>query len=446
MARQRVGSRRSHAAARVLQSVLIFSLLLGLLTQWEPGIVQAQPDRCLGLFQDVSKPLTELGQEIYVRLDGQPTEVTGGLYPGGRNTRPPAHEAAGTAIAAQIMPLDGTGEIDPVDGKIVMISIGMSNTESEFGEFMNLAHRNPVVNSQLFFVNGAQGGRTSDRWVDPDAATWHEVNNRLARYGLTPQQVQVAWIKQTRMRGGEFPVKAKELQSDLEAIARNLRIHYPNIKLAYFSSRTRSFTYWRGLSPEPNAFETGFSVRWMIERQLDGVSDLNFDPARGEVRTPYLSWGPYLWINGTMPRADGRVWTSDEMTSDCTHPSPSGNAMVAEMLLEFFLHDSTTTSWFAANETSAETGRGSPIPGSNPMTSPSPVSAPATALTAVPTTAPSPELHPPREPSSSRLSPGTLPHGGLRERPLVRRSVLALVLVVGGIVVGRVLMRKRDVG
>ena len=37
-------------------------------------------------------PLTDLGAGLY-------QGVQGGLYPGGANTRPPAHDAAGVAIA-----------------------------------------------------------------------------------------------------------------------------------------------------------------------------------------------------------------------------------------------------------------------------------------------------------------------------------------------------------
>src|SRR2546428_10178954 len=65
-------------------------------------------------------PLTDLGAGFYHGFQG-------GLYPGGVNTRPPAHDAAGVAIAHAIAPLDTFGNSDP-NGRIVLISIGMSNT------------------------------------------------------------------------------------------------------------------------------------------------------------------------------------------------------------------------------------------------------------------------------------------------------------------------------
>ncbi|HEY3837835.1 MAG TPA: hypothetical protein VGL72_14740, partial [Bryobacteraceae bacterium] len=47
----------------------------------------------------------------------------GGLYPGGTNTIPREHLAAGLKLAKQIQPLDLDGNLSP-DGKIVMLAIG----------------------------------------------------------------------------------------------------------------------------------------------------------------------------------------------------------------------------------------------------------------------------------------------------------------------------------
>jgi len=72
-------------------------------------------------------PLNDLGPGLYQGFGG-------GLYPHGTDTRPPAHEAAGVDIALnQIRPLDANGSNDVSNGKVVMISIGMSNTTDEFG-------------------------------------------------------------------------------------------------------------------------------------------------------------------------------------------------------------------------------------------------------------------------------------------------------------------------
>ena len=340
-----IPSHHLHLLRRVLQILLGTCLLFGTFGPGEPSLAMVQEVTCAGEPQSVSLPLTDLGDMVYTRMDGQKFAFTGGLYPDGSNTRPQDHEAAGLAIASQILPLDVDGNPDPGQGKVVMISVGMSNASMEFDRFVSLTNHNPEVNPKLFLLDGAQPSRTSERWVDPQAETWQFVNDRLAKVGLTPQQVQLAWVKQTQARGGDFPAKALALQSDLEAIARNLKTNYPNIKIAYFSSRTRSYSYWRGLSPEPVAFETGFAVKWMIEKQINNHHDLNYDPAKGEVKAPYLSWGPYLWIDGINPRSDGRVWTAEDLAEDCTHPSQEGSTKVAEMMMEFFKSDATTMNW-----------------------------------------------------------------------------------------------------
>src|SRR5215471_20551009 len=67
-------------------------------------------------------PLMDLGPGLY-------QSFAGGLYPGGNSTRPPAHEAAGVDIGTNdIQPRNSAGAVDLVNGKIVLVSVGMSNT------------------------------------------------------------------------------------------------------------------------------------------------------------------------------------------------------------------------------------------------------------------------------------------------------------------------------
>jgi hypothetical protein len=68
--------------------------------------------------------LNDLGTGLY---NGQ----EGGLYPNGTDQRPPSLETAAENIASQIMPLDGQGNVNATGGKIVLISIGMSNASYE---------------------------------------------------------------------------------------------------------------------------------------------------------------------------------------------------------------------------------------------------------------------------------------------------------------------------
>jgi hypothetical protein len=379
----------------------LVSLILVGLTAFTPLFhrpVQAQTT-CGEPFLSVSPALTDLGPAEYIRLVDGATGYFGGLYPAGSNIRPPAHEAAGIGIAQQIVPLDAQGDPDPVNGKIAMISVGMSNTWMEFAEFITAAENDSNTNPQLRIINGAQAGQVSSYWTDPNAPTWDFVDQRLANAGLTPAQVQIAWVKQTLTGPGDFPEKAETLQADLELIAQNLLIRYPNIRIAFYSSRTRSYLYWNGLSPEPIAYETGFNVKWMVEKQISGDPSLNYDPANGPVVAPYLSWGPYLWADGINPRGDGFTWLPQDLIADCTHPSPSGTQKIAGLLMAFFQSDSVSTGWFLDD------------PAITPTVPPTPTATATIELSETPIPEGTPSATPPAGPSlTPSLSP-TPTHG-----------------------------------
>lgn len=280
----------------------------------------------------------------------------GGLYPGGSNTRPVSHDASGVNIAMnEVLPRNSAGAVDLVNGKIVMISVGMSNTTQEFstkgpGAFKLQADADSAKNPKLVIVDGAQGGQAADDWTSPTMPTWNTVDTRLAGAGVSPQQVQVAWIKQAERQPnsiGAFPLHAQRLRQDLVDIIRSLKVRYPNVKLAYLSSRTRAYTaVATGLNPEPFAFESAFSVRWVLQDQISGAANLNYATEAGAVAAPWLSWGPYLWTDGTSPRSDGFTWLCSNLESDFTHPSTTGVTKVADQLLVFFKTDATATPWF----------------------------------------------------------------------------------------------------
>jgi hypothetical protein len=290
------------------------------------------------------KPLTELGI-------GEHRGFKGGLYPDGKNERPAKHEAAGIALAKTVEPRDSEGRPDP-SGKIVLLTIGMSNTSQASNAFIQLANATAEKNPAVVIVNGAQGAMVANRIKNPsDRASgsqyWAVVDDRLRAAGVTRAQVQAVWLKQANAGPREgFPGYARTLQQDLAAIVQILPARFPNLKLAYLSSRTFAGYATTPLNPEPYAYESGFSVRWLIEQQLAGEAGLNFDAAKAPVRAPWLSWGPYLWANGTTKRSDGLFYDKDDFGSDGTHPSFAGQRKVGEQLLRFFLADSTTRGWF----------------------------------------------------------------------------------------------------
>jgi hypothetical protein len=295
-------------------------------------------------------PLNELGLRNY-------QGYSGGLYPNGANTRPPAHEAEGLQFAAQIQPLDAAGNTDTNNGKIVLLSLGVSNTTQEWASkgtnnFTHYATNDPSVNPRLRVVDGAFGGQDAITWTNPSGGNWAMViTQRLAQAGATTNQVQAMWLKQalaTPLNYGIFPSHAQDLQNDLAIILRIAKAKYPNLKLVYISCRTRAYTsVSNALNPEPFAFETGFADKWVIEDQLTGRNNLNCNPTKGPVKAPWICWGPYIWADGLTTRSDGFTWLCSDLETDYTHPSPGGGVpKVARQLLAFFKTDPTATPWF----------------------------------------------------------------------------------------------------
>jgi hypothetical protein len=287
----------------------------------------------------------------------------GGLYPGGANQRPAAHDAAGVAIAQALVPLDTLGLPDPVGGRVVVISIGMSNCTQEFSAFVPKATNDPAKKPQVLVIDCAKGGQTAQAIRSPSAAYWDTVVTRLRGRGSSPAQVQVCWIKEANAQpSAGFPAAMLDLQDDLAAVVRVAKAKLANLKLAYLTSRIYAGYADTPLNPEPYAYESGFAVKGLIETQIAGVDSLNYDSDQGPVEAPWLAWGPYLWADGTNPRDDGLWWPCSYFANDGTHPGPLARQLVSDSLLAFFRADDTTAPWYLAQPLGAPAGVSTPGP------------------------------------------------------------------------------------
>lgn len=306
-------------------------------------------------------PLNDFAAEKY--LD----QFQGGLYPGGANVMPAAHDAAGLAMAQQVLPRNGAG-VSNGDGRYALLSIGISNTTQEFFgansplgpstySFMGQAAAHPSVNhDQLVIVNGAQGSKSAAFWDSPDDADYDRVrDNVLAPQGLSELQVAAAWVKVANPGPNvSLPAAnadAYQLVRQIGDIARSLKTRYPNMGQVYLSSRIYAGYAASTLNPEPYAYESGFAVKWLIEAQINQMQGGGVDPLAGDLNyldgtAPWLAWGPYLWADGLNPRSDGLTWEQDDFSSDGTHPSETGREKVGGALLDFFLSDPRAQPWF----------------------------------------------------------------------------------------------------
>lgn len=287
----------------------------------QPPISGDPPDRIIGQCGNLTgfTPLTDLGAGTYYGAQG-------GLYPGGSNEAPA--EWINNAMA----------RINNINSneQFVMLSIGMSNTMREFEDFQTLVASTPGVNQNMIVINGAQTGQDSATIADPAAPLWERVDSKLSQIRLDGSDVRVIWLKEAHARPELlFPNDATQLQNELDAILDIINNNFPNVEVIYLSSRIYAGYSDSDLNPEPFAYQSGFSVKWLIEQHMS-------DPAYDG---PALLWGPYMWADGTTPRSDGLTWECADFKNDYIHPSPQGELKVAQMLVDFFSSDETAV-WF----------------------------------------------------------------------------------------------------
>ena len=309
-------------SVKILRLIVLSSLLaVGVVT-----VAQGAPTREAGARAECSQtstgliPLTDLGKRRY---KGQ----RGGLYPNGLNHPSRPYLRQGLAAAKRVR---------PVDGRVVLLSIGMSNTTQEFQPFMRLAAGDSELSPTVKLVDGAIGGWDARRVSRSTGGYWTALDRRLRGQGVTPLEVQVIWLKEA-IAGEDrpFPQDARALKGHLRGITQILARRFPNLRLIYTSSRTYGGYAATALNPEPAAYDSGYAVRWLVQDRIES-----------RLKGPWIGWGPYLWTDGERGRADGLMWTCDDVRKDGTHPSPAGAAKVARALLQFFKTDPTAKTWF----------------------------------------------------------------------------------------------------
>jgi hypothetical protein len=275
--------------------------------------------------------LTELGSAAYLGF-------TGGPYPHGKNSVPSAYRDAGVALGATVTPVGRDGK-PSISGKIVMISIGMSNTSCEFSQFIRLVEADTRRNPSLLMIDAARNGAAATEIAVPFTDYWIYVDRQLRNREISTAQVQVVWLKTALARESRcFPENARLLQRTLRSIVEILGTRFPQLKLVYVSSRTYGGYSESDLSPEPIAYESAFAIKWLIEEHINNSS---FDRL-----IPWVSWGPYLWADGLNPRSDGLIWEPGDFEPDGVHTSAQGALKVATKLFEFFERNSSARPWF----------------------------------------------------------------------------------------------------
>lgn len=311
------------------------------------------------LVDTVMVPITDLGPGNYMGFQG-------GLYGGGSNQMPPDHEEAGREAARNITPRRPDGRPHHT-GKYVLLSIGISNATQEFcsgsgvscnpWSFVGRAASDPTVeHDNLAIVNGAYGQAIASLWDEPTDTMYNKVRDeRLSPAGLSENQVQVVWLKVANFGPTrslpDVRADAYFLEYRIGHILRTLKVRYPNIQQVYVSSRIYAGYTSNIANPEPYAYETAFSVKWVVDAQIVERRTGLVDYESGSLSfAPWVAWGPYLWADGMNPRFDGLTWDISEFEPDLYHPGFPAEQKVADALLTSFKTEPVASCWFLASQ------------------------------------------------------------------------------------------------
>jgi hypothetical protein len=280
----------------------------------------------------------------------------GGLYPGGSNVRPAAHDAAGQKIARDIVPLAADGSPDPVNGRIVIMPVSVSNAygawhQGDAGDtsttVLTRANANPAKNPKLFVAYGFEyqlpGGSEGTGDPGPDSIFYKSLDHALKEQGITPRQVQIVWLSmpvsgkswKTNLppEARSFPADAEQSKLAWKEIVHAIYVRYPNVKIIYNSTKgamymTASATEnpeFVGGPIEPFNHDAAWGVKWVIEDQIKGAPDLNYDAAPRTGQSALAVLGAVLLeLSGRQAPKSRRIRLDHGPTwarTSCTHRS-----------------------------------------------------------------------------------------------------------------------------
>ncbi len=297
------------------------------------------------------KSLIDLKTGLYLGYQG-------GLYPYGSNSMPYPHFSSGMNVSKQVLPLDSNGMVDLLDGKVGFICLGASTAGNAFNHFKSVAENDPTVNPCLRFVNAAVGAKGLEIMTDTIVNDWYwddDVMDDVYDANITRYQVQVVWIMVTSRDDSIllWPMQPRVVADKYELLMPILIAKFPNLKEVFVSG----FNYGGYADPtkefyemiyEPSSYWNNWSVKWLIERQINADPDLKFTtPGR---RSPWIGWGPHLWADGLRANfADGLRWNclvDFKPDGGGYHLSNTGKDKEGELIYDFFKNSTVAADWF----------------------------------------------------------------------------------------------------
>lgn len=267
-------------------------------------------------------PIYDLGVSPY-------RGYTGGLYPLGSNRIPASHFAAGMHQGSQLQPLNGDGE-PAADGLVGCMSLGYS-TAAMTTQYVRFIHQIKQEWPELLIANAAQAGKDLNAMTAADHAYWQQSISMILEQGLTPEQVQIIWLSTSDATVYDlpFPEQPRVQLDKYQTCLKLIREYFPNVRIVFVSDRAYGgYISEKSAFPlrEPAAWYTSWSVKWLIEAQI------NQEPGFGMDDLPFIDWGPTLWTDGSTGDSFGYTWSYYDAGKGGIHPSAKGRAKEATRL------------------------------------------------------------------------------------------------------------------
>jgi hypothetical protein len=208
----------------------------------------------------------------------------------------------------------GVAYAQAVPDDMAMLVIGMSNTLGITNALQGSAQA-----ANIAIINGAQSGQSAAEWVDPNATPWSIAQSAVTGAGFTTDDVRVVWllIANRRVDSPDLPTYITDLKSDMTTIIGHIRTKYPSAGLILVSGMHHTeFADPTSLLPGPYTEATNSIVDDVVNENADA------------------DWGPYIWNDGSTPRADGFVLTSGLFNPDNVHLTSPGYGYVADQITD----------------------------------------------------------------------------------------------------------------
>lgn len=246
-------------------------------------------------------------------------------------TRTPAQLAAGLEAASRITPRALNG--NPAEnGKVVFLSVGMSNTSNVWNGFRSAMNQAGTAPSTLKWVDATKGGAGAPQWADPTCDCWTDLDAKLVKQNVSAKQVQAIFLMLVTPHPWQSPsVNAARYAQDVESILNQLEAQFPNLQIVYLAGN-----YYGGYdtnqdkTPEPHGY-------WE-NRELQGIQDSH----AGVWVSAATSM---LWTDGATPRWDGLTLLCSDTTDGGVHLNATGKAKMGGWLYDSLMSDPTTLGW-----------------------------------------------------------------------------------------------------